>query len=233
MIPFHSPLVPFIRVFWRHHVGGSLRVHSYRWSIYFEQQHMHVTMRFHFWQRPLGTQWLWALWKVKCQQLNERKTSGKGKHLGSESTIYSSICWIELTCWPSCEVQQIQSAVEHFIAKAHECEHILLIVKTHDEIFIWIEEFVGCFALHCWSNRVIKIKVNPFHFKLKQNQRLRDFFHMKNLRLQIDPVASNINDHGNLEPKHVARIKIAQCNQQPHCATTIRQLIQHASEFGA
>lgn len=47
-----------------------------------------------------------------------------------------------LTCRSIGEMQQIQSGVEHLIAKAHKCEHVLLIVQAHDEILVWIEEFV-------------------------------------------------------------------------------------------
>lgn len=46
-------------------------------------------------------------------------------------------------------------------------------------------------------------------------------------------MASNVNDHRDLEPEHVARIKVAQGDQQAHCSTTICQLIQHTAEFGA
>lgn len=57
----------------------------------------------------------------------------------------------ELTCGSRGEIQQVQSAVEHFVAEAHECEHIFLIIKSHDEILIRIEKFVGSFPLHCSS----------------------------------------------------------------------------------
>lgn len=55
---------------------------------------------------------------------------------------------IILTSWASGEIAQIQSAVEHFIAEAHEGQHVLLIVQAHHEILAWIEEFVRRFALH-------------------------------------------------------------------------------------
>lgn len=148
--PTDDCIPQFIRAFWRHHVDESLRVRSHQWWRYFEQQHMHVAMRFHFWQRPLEKRWLWALWKVKCQKLNEKRK----ECLGLEFKLRKLFIHDKtdgLTCWPGCEMEQVQSAVEHLIAEAHECEHILLIVETHDEILIWIEEFVGHFALHSWS----------------------------------------------------------------------------------
>lgn len=53
-----------------------------------------------------------------------------------------------LTCWTSGEVQQIETCIEHFIAEAHNGEHIFLIVQTKQEIFVRINEFVGGFACH-------------------------------------------------------------------------------------
>lgn len=66
------------------------------------------------------------------------------------STSISIVC-VVLTCGSSGEMKQVQSTVEHFIAEAHKSQHIFLIVKAHDEIFIWIEKFMRCFSLHCGS----------------------------------------------------------------------------------
>lgn len=61
--------------------------------------------------------------------------------------LYISILVAKLTCWPSCKIQQIQSAIKHFITKAHKCQNVFLIIQTHYEILIWIKEFVRSFSL--------------------------------------------------------------------------------------
>lgn len=53
-----------------------------------------------------------------------------------------------LTCRSSSEVAQVQAAIEHFVAKAHERQNIFLVVKAHDEILVRIEKFVRSFSLH-------------------------------------------------------------------------------------
>lgn len=53
------------------------------------------------------------------------------------------------------------------------------------------------------------------------------------LRVQVEPMASHVDRHGQLEPEHVLRIEEAECHKQSHCAASVSQLIQHCTEFGA
>lgn len=53
------------------------------------------------------------------------------------------------------------------------------------------------------------------------------------LRLHVQPVTRYINNNRQLEPKHVLRIKIAQCDKKSQCSAAVRQLVQHAAKFGA
>lgn len=51
--------------------------------------------------------------------------------------------------------------------------------------------------------------------------------------MQVDPVASHVNGHRELEEEHVLGIEQGQRHQQTHGAASVRELVQEGSELGA
>jgi len=51
------------------------------------------------------------------------------------------------------------------------------------------------------------------------------------LRMQMNPVAGDIDGHAQLEKESVLRVEETQGDHQTHCATAIGQLVQHGSKF--
>lgn len=72
-------------------------------------------------------------------------------------------------------------------------------------------------------------------FQLKMTNRiLREReLEKSDLRVGVDPVAGDVDGHGDLEEKHVLGVEVTQRDQQAHCPAAIRQLIQHCPKLGA
>lgn len=50
--------------------------------------------------------------------------------------------------------------------------------------------------------------------------------------VKMEPVAGDVNSHGELEHEHPRRVEIAQYHQKTHSGATVGQLVQHGSKFG-
>ena len=52
------------------------------------------------------------------------------------------------------------------------------------------------------------------------------------LRVQVHPVAGNVDGHAQLEEKHVLGVEETERHHQAHGATPVGQLVQHCTKFG-
>ena len=50
--------------------------------------------------------------------------------------------------------------------------------------------------------------------------------------MQVDPVATDVDDHAQLEEERPRRVKRAERREKSHGGATVRQLVQHGPEFG-
>ena len=48
----------------------------------------------------------------------------------------------------------------------------------------------------------------------------------------MDPVATDVDDHAQLEEERPRRVERAQGGQESHGSATVRQLVQHGPELG-
>lgn len=54
----------------------------------------------------------------------------------------------------------------------------------------------------------------------------------KILRVQMQPVTSNVDGHAEHEEETVARVEAGEHHQQAHGPAAVRQLVQHRTELG-
>lgn len=165
----YSDLSKFTPVSWPLRLAPSARVHCNRWWRDCWQQHRHAAAKYQPWRWRPAPRERSALWTAKYRALQSNNSKEKHQRKFPPNSSRPSRCRViatttilpysELvlclqkdfdlrTCRSGGEVAQIQSAIEHFVAEAHERQNVFLVVEPHDEILIRIEEFVRGFALH-------------------------------------------------------------------------------------
>lgn len=127
-------------------------------------------------------------------------------------------------------MQEVQTGVKRFVTGAHnEQDRAVCVIQPHDWIFRHVDEFVTGLALQESSvNILTKWYLRHVFFLCLLGLRWAFF-----LRVQIYPVAGDVNSHAQLKPESVGGIEEAQRDQKTHRAHPVRQLIQNSTEFRA
>lgn len=137
-----------------------------------------------------------------CKKLEERNAKDWKKQCLHQKSIWRML--VSLTDRPRCEVQQVQSGVEQFIEETHETQdRSVCVINMHYRILVHINELMRRFALQdCAVNRKqsSEFQANPMGLE-------------KVLRVQVKPMARDINGHWQLKPEHVFRIEIAESHE--------------------
>lgn len=100
------------------------------------------------------------------------------------------------------EVQKVKCSIKSFVSEAHPEQY----------------HFISVVKSHYWIFRHVDELVRGFS--------------LQNCCVQIQPMAHDVDGHGELEPKHVFWIEVGEGDAQAHGARSIGQLIQHSSESG-
>lgn len=101
------------------------------------------------------------------------------------------------------EVEQVQTTIECLVSHTH-CEQD------------WL---VGVVQFHYW----IVIRIQVLVIVLARKKR----------RVQVQPVAGDVNDHAQLEPEGVTRVELCQNHKQAHGTAAVRELVKHGAKLGA
>lgn len=49
--------------------------------------------------------------------------------------------------------------------------------------------------------------------------------------MKVEPMAGDVDGHGELEPEHVFGVEVAEGDEQAHRATSVGELIKHRAEL--
>lgn len=134
------------------------------------------------------------------------------RNIGTFAFYVSFICWSPvamiykykiLTSRSSIEMQYIKSSIESLIASTHKEQYVPICI----------------IQMHY---RVFR-HINEFVGSLP----------LECCRMKVEPVASNVNCHGDLEPEGVGRVERSKCHHETGSSCTVSQLVQHRTKFCA